>query len=149
MNCIICQDSGIEPLQDNTRCKCKYKCHTSCWIDYVHSKNKITCPLCRKDITFNSVPKSVSNQVQRVQSPIIQATAPYTSEQQGQQISYQEFVDIIYQYNSAQNTIIQVRPITQQVTQVTPQTVCQKVVKVIIGLCILAVIITLFSVYLG
>jgi hypothetical protein len=51
MECLICKDSGEEPLQDNISCPCKYKRHTSCWIDYVHSRSKISCPLCRIDLS--------------------------------------------------------------------------------------------------
>jgi hypothetical protein len=49
MECIICQDTTSEPLQDNTLCDCKYKIHASCWIDYVHSKTTVTCLLCRSE----------------------------------------------------------------------------------------------------
>ncbi len=51
MNCIICQDIGLEPLKENKSCKCKYKYHSSCWIDYVHSNVKIKCPMCRTELT--------------------------------------------------------------------------------------------------
>jgi hypothetical protein len=153
MDCIICQDSGSEKLQENTACSCKYKCHQSCWIDYVNSKTPTTCPLCRKVISVKPIVQPQQNQP---------TAPPYTPQERiptqeiGQQISYQEFVDIIHQYNSAQNTVIQVRPntqqvtqVTQQVTQATQQPVSQKVVKGVVGLCILAAIITIFSVYLG
>ena len=49
MECIICQDTTSETLQDNTLCDCKYKIHASCWIDYVHSKTTVTCLLCRSE----------------------------------------------------------------------------------------------------
>ena len=49
MECIICQDDKSEPLHDNIFCTCKYKIHTSCWIDYVHSKTTVTCLMCRKE----------------------------------------------------------------------------------------------------
>ena len=49
MECIICQDTTSELLQDNTFCDCKYKIHASCWIDYVHSKTTVTCLICRKE----------------------------------------------------------------------------------------------------
>ena len=48
MECIICQDTGIEPLQDNEECACKYKIHNSCWLDYIRHVNNITCLMCRK-----------------------------------------------------------------------------------------------------
>jgi hypothetical protein len=54
MECLICKDSGEEPLQDNISCPCKYKRHTSCWIDYVHSRSKISCPLCRTDLSVKA-----------------------------------------------------------------------------------------------
>lgn len=45
MECIICKGVGVEPLSDNTNCSCKYKRHNSCWIDYVHSTDKVKDPL--------------------------------------------------------------------------------------------------------
>jgi hypothetical protein len=54
MECLICKDSGQEPLQENISCKCKYKRHNSCWIDYVHSRPKTTCPLCRTDLSMKT-----------------------------------------------------------------------------------------------
>lgn len=140
MDCIICQDSGTEKLQENTSCPCKYKCHPSCWVDYVHSKTKITCPLCRKDITIKSPPK-----------PTAPPYAPPSPQEIGQQISYQEFVDIIRQYNSEQHTIIEIRPQvqTQQPQQpVVAQTTSHKIFKIIIGLGFVVIMIVVLSVYL-
>jgi sensor c-di-GMP phosphodiesterase-like protein len=54
MECLICKDSGEEPLQDNTACPCKYKRHISCWIDYIHSRPKTSCPLCRTDLSVKA-----------------------------------------------------------------------------------------------
>jgi hypothetical protein len=51
MDCIICHDKGSEPLYDNTKCDCKYKYHTSCWIDYANSIDNLKCVCCRKDFT--------------------------------------------------------------------------------------------------
>jgi len=48
MECIICQDAGTEPLQDNEECACKYKIHNSCWLDYIRHVNNVTCLICRK-----------------------------------------------------------------------------------------------------
>ena len=148
MECIICQDTGSEKLQENTSCPCKYKCHPSCWVDYVHSKTPTTCPLCRKVI---SVKPTV--QTQRIQ-PTAPPYAPQLSnppQEIGQQISYQEFVDIIRQYNSEQHTVIEIRP--QQQTQqpqqqVTNQTTSQKLFKIVAGLSFVVLIIVLFSVFL-
>lgn len=80
MECIICKDLGLELLQDNTACRCKYKRHNSCWIDYVHSTKKVKCLICRKEITSNTN-----------LSLIPQNIVPYTSYEE---LSYQEFNDI-------------------------------------------------------
>jgi hypothetical protein len=50
MECIICREIGPEPLLDNSICECKYKVHSSCWIDYVHTTTTVKCLLCRKEI---------------------------------------------------------------------------------------------------
>ena len=153
MECIICQDTGSEPLQENTSCSCKYKCHSSCWIDYVHSKNKITCPLCRKDLTIKDSPKPQPT----IHTPLIQPTAPpyapppQRTESTFQQITYQEFIDII-QHTSTQNTVIEVRPSIQphHQPQIHPRDLptSQKITKLIIGLSIIALIVTVFVVFM-
>ncbi len=51
MECLFCLSSGAEPIHDNSACPCHYKRHTSCWIDYVHSKPILQCPTCRKHLT--------------------------------------------------------------------------------------------------
>ena len=151
MECIICQDTGSESLQENTSCSCKYKCHSSCWVDYVHSKTTITCPLCRKDLTIKPLKLLATNQTPLIQLPVPTAP-PYAPslqriEPSSQQISYQEFVDIIQQYNSTQNTIIEVRPSIQPQPQPQIQLkdlpTSHKIAKVVIGLSILAAIITI------
>lgn len=153
MECIICQDTGSEPLQDNITCNCKYKRHSSCWIDYVHSREKVICPLCRKDLTAKKTPKTRSsiNTPLRAITPI--ATAPYTPqlrtipEDSGQQITYQEFVDTIQQYNSI-HTAIEVRPSIQPVA-IPPkqQTKGEKIVKIIICTGIIVAIVTLIWIF--
>jgi len=50
MECLICKDTGTEPLQDITNCTCKYQCHNSCWIDYVNSQHNLKCAMCRRVI---------------------------------------------------------------------------------------------------
>jgi hypothetical protein len=148
MECIICQDTGSEKLQENTLCPCKYKCHPSCWIDYAHSKIPITCPLCRKDLSVKRKPTA--------QTPLIQPSAPpYAPEERtvtqenGRQITYQEFVEIIRQHTTNENTVIEVRPVTiTQSESRANQLVSQKVFKVIMGLAIVALIIVLFAVFL-
>jgi hypothetical protein len=148
MECIICKDSGSEPLQDNIYCTCKYKFHSSCWIDYVNSKNNTTCLLCRKDISTNSIQRSQPT----ILTPLILATAPpYTIEDNtsDQQITYQEFVDIIHNtsHNTSQNTNINIQSITEpQIQSPKSLSTSQKVIKVIIGLSILAIIAIIFSI---
>lgn len=139
MECIICQDKGLEPLQDNKLCSCKYKTHNSCWIDYVHSKDKITCPLCRRDISFK--PQAT------VHTPLIQPSAPQISppstlpyiQSQGQQISYQEFVEIIRQHTTPQNTVINIPS-----SQPTIETNTRKLTKIILGISLIFVILSIF-----
>jgi hypothetical protein len=155
MECIICQDIGSEPLQENTSCSCKYKCHSSCWIDYVHSKTKINCPLCRKDLTIKSQKPTNLTPLIQPSVPIIPTAPPYAppphrTQSTFQQISYQEFIDIIQQDNSTQNTVIEVRPSIQPQPQPNPKDLptSQKIAKVVIGLSILALIITLVVVFM-
>jgi hypothetical protein len=144
MECIICQDTGSEPLQDNSNCPCKYKRHASCWIDYVHSKNKLICPMCRTDL-------SVKRPVPTVSTPLTQSRLPYTpqvrtvSEPHGRVITYQEFVDTIHQ-----NTVIQVAPSAPPPEQIQkpPQVVtAQKLLKLVILLGIIAIVITFIVIF--
>ena len=153
MQCIICQDTGLEPIQDNTTCSCKYKCHSSCWIDYVHSREKVNCPLCRKDLSVkkNSKPNST------ILTPLIQSvqttpTAPYTSEvrtpleESGRQITYQEFVDTIQQYNL--HTNIEVRSSVQAEALPPKQaTKSEKIIKMIVCFGILIAVIVLICIF--
>lgn len=139
MDCIICQDSGQELLQENTACPCKYKRHASCWIDYVHSKTKLICPMCRKDLTAKpkaSTPKPTPY------TPLVR-TIP---ESTGHVITYQEFVDTIHQ-----NTVIQVAPSAPPVQQavqkprqaLTPEKLC----KLVVLFGIIAAVITLIIIF--
>jgi hypothetical protein len=152
MECIICQDTGSEPVQDNTTCSCKYKRHSSCWIDYVHSRDKVICPLCRKDLTAKKTPKTKST----IHTPLRQSAptstqTPYTPqlrtipEDTGRQITYQEFVDTVQQHNST-HTTIEVRPSIQPARAPPKQaTKGEKIVKMIVmGLIIIAVIVLIW-----
>lgn len=146
MSCIICQDTGSEPLQDNTHCNCKYKIHNSCWNDYVNSTDKVKCLLCRKEILIKPVIETIHTPliqpiIETIRTVVIQPSAPpYTSpETQGQQITYQEFVEVIRQYESP-NTVITIQPIQQ----VNYQPNSKKIIKIIIGLGLLFVILLIF-----
>jgi hypothetical protein len=140
MECIICTDSGSEPLQDNVYCSCKYKCHSSCWIDYVNSKHKLTCPLCRSDISVKSISKHTVN------TPLIQNTVlPYTIEQSTTErnITYNEFINIIQQNNTIVNSQTDTSLNYQLSEDSVNLSISQKLKKVIIGLVILAIIISM------
>lgn len=139
MECIICQDTGSEPVKDNTICACKYKYHSSCWIDYVHSRDKIICPLCRKDLT--SKKSASTNLTHPVPIPLPYTSHVITIPQESGQITYQEFVDTIQQY-----TTIEVQPITPPLPlQQSPKAVL--ITKVLICLAILIIAIVLISIF--
>ena len=152
MECIICQDSGTEPLQDNTACSCKYKRHTSCWIDYVHSTTNLKCLMCRKDLSVKATPKSKSPPTVPVRLP---PSIPYSpqrtpDEETGQQITYQEFIDTVAQSNSYQHTrnievqpSIRVQQPQQQVVQ-KPISKFKKCLKIALCLVIIIVIVIVF-----
>ena len=99
MECLICKDTGNEPLRNSTNCTCKYQCHDSCWIEYVHSQRKLKCPMCRR--VLNSVPKTRSalfSSYQRLTNmfdssalPSAPSSEPYSS--QTRELTYQEFHD--------------------------------------------------------
>jgi hypothetical protein len=133
MECIICQDSGDEPLQDNTACKCKYKRHISCWIDYVHSTTVIKCPMCRKDLTTKQP---------TVSTPLRQSRhTPYTPqlasipEERTQTLTYDEFAEEVrLRINTEQQQI-------QQQTKFTP--IQEKILKITFGICFIALVITI------
>jgi len=136
MNCIICQDTGSEPIKDNKNCTCKYKYHSSCWIDYVHSKDKVICPLCRKDLTIKKS-KNIKIKLPARQSPPYTSRLNRTEERQEthQQNTYQELAN--------DNNV----PISQSNPSSTPNPSSQsyttkKILKLIVGLCIILVIVT-------
>jgi hypothetical protein len=149
MNCIICQDSLSEYLQDNISCSCKYQYHIGCWIDYVHSREKVICPLCRKDLSV----KQTSKTRPTLHTPLRQSTQlPYTPqlhtipEELGQQITYQEFVDTINNYNRTQNTVVEVQSSIQPVSP-KPESKYEKIVKIICVLGVLVAIIVLIIIF--
>lgn len=106
MECLICKDSGNEPLRNSTNCTCKYQCHDSCWIEYVHSQRKLKCPMCRR--VLNSVPKTKSalfSSYQRLSNmfdPSAPPSEPYSS--QGRELGYEEFRDVLGFTNTHQTT---------------------------------------------
>jgi hypothetical protein len=145
MDCIICQDSGSEPLKDNTSCPCKYKRHSSCWIDYVHSKTKVTCPICRIDLTVKSTPKTSLISPRQIQ-PV-----PYTPEQRtipderGQETTYQELNIVNQSTNSYQNiTVIEVH--TSSPVDVQNNLQLSKFIKAVVVTGVLVAIVVLIIV---
>jgi len=144
MECIICQDSGAEPLQDNTACSCKYKRHTTCWIDYVHSATNLKCLMCRKDLSVKAAPKSKSPPIAPVR-PL--PSIPYTPqhapvEEIGQQITYQEFLDTVA-CPPQQQPQQQRQPVIRK-----PISTSQKLLKIALCLGILAVIVVVFIIFI-
>jgi hypothetical protein len=147
MECIICKDTGAEPLLENTACSCKYKRHASCWIDYVHSGTAVKCLMCRKDLTIK---QNTPNPKSTLRTPLM--SAPYTPQQQearGREISYEEFVDTIRQSTQShqQNVIITPTPSAppepKKVT-LTPDKVCKIVAIIAVAVAIVTIILLLF-----
>lgn len=149
MSCIICQDSGSEPLQDNISCNCKYKRHNSCWIDYVHSTNKVKCLMCRKEIVAKATPKTKSS----LTTPLRQQTSiPYTPElapiTEGQQISHQEFWDIVRQNSNTYQEIVTTPSSTDRPQQQQAVSKSQKLLKIALCLAIIVAIVVVVVILL-
>jgi len=81
--CIICTESTPEGLKKNNLCPCKYYIHNACWVDYVHSTQKVRCLMCRKYVNFQPKPSAppAPSQINTTMHNI----QPYEG------ISYQEF----------------------------------------------------------
>ena len=119
MECIICYDTGPEPLQDNIWCTCKYKIHNSCWIDYVHSKTKVTCLICHQE-RVGVVESNTNNQIiSELPTTIIQG-----------------------------HSIVQ-QPVIQQISvQVSVQTINDSIPKIVkIGICLVILILVLVLIW--
>jgi hypothetical protein len=118
MNCIICQDIDLEPLKDNKLCLCKYKYHSSCWSNYVNSKNNdISCPMCRKNISINII-----NPINIIRNIPEQNVTPYSSQ------NIQETSNLELNIQTIRNN----------------NSLTFKITHIIIGLCILSLIIAVF-----
>jgi hypothetical protein len=95
--CQICLDSGLEPIYEIKLCKCRYKCHNSCWVDYVHSQPRVRCLICRKPIQTPPVTKSSLHapQIVRANAPIVR---PYTTTTyQSSGVYYQPLPEVPHQ----------------------------------------------------
>ena len=140
MDCIICQDRGVEPLKDNTSCNCKFKYHSSCWIDYVHSTIKTKCPICRSE--FIKIKKNIESTVDNRQIPImpytVQPSAPPNND--GVHVSYQEFQDIITQ---STNSYQPATRISEQAKQDTNNLKLSKSFKILLCSIFLTIIVVL------
>ncbi len=140
MTCIICHDSTSEPLYENKYCSCKYEKHASCWIDYVHSKTTLSCPICRKELSVKQPAPPKRN------LPYATRMEPI-SEENIQSLSYQEFQDYL-----SENIIMHNRShITQQRqslihNQSQQENKCNKITKMILTLSIIVVIIVVVAV---
>ena len=150
MECLICQDSGSEPLQDNIACSCKYKRHASCWIDYVHSKNELHCPMCRKDISTKSKKRFIP-QVRPVRVPPYIPILEPIREERSRQTSYEELRDSdrtlssSYQNNVSipVNTVHNIRVEQETSSQNKKETFQQKMCKAVLCVVIAGIIIVL------
>jgi len=80
--CIICHDIGDEPIFANIKCPCKYHYHNSCWVEYVHSKQILTCPYCSKNITIRAVNTTPLLNIPTLQYNAIQPVEPQINEVQ-------------------------------------------------------------------
>lgn len=141
--CQICLDSGTEPLQDIKLCQCKYKCHNSCWIDYVHSQPRLKCLMCRKPIQTPPITKSSLTQP-RVVIPTAPPLRPYTPPQEVG-VSYQQFQEIP-QHDVIIPISSQTHPIQQ--TQSFTQLKLTQILQVLCVLAVVAIIIIIIAVVL-
>jgi hypothetical protein len=139
MNCIICQDIGSEPLKDNSVCSCKFKYHSSCWIDYVHSGTKTKCPVCRSEF------KNIIKNKQSTKTSKESNTMPYTIQPSappppsvGIHISYQEFHDTVVQ---STNSYQQSNRISEQTSQNNNDLKLSKSFKLLLCSLILTIIV--------
>jgi hypothetical protein len=98
MECIICQDTGTEELQDNDICSCKYKVHNSCLTDYTRHVSIVTCLMCRKE---RVAPGTTTTIIQEpvIQEPVIQEPVIQVPIIQESNIVRQDIVIVINQPN--------------------------------------------------
>lgn len=142
MECIICQDTTSETLQDNTLCECKYKIHASCWIDYVHSKTTVTCLICRKERVESK--KEIS---------MIKPTAPplptiieeqeQREEQSQQNHNPLNLVETQGSFQQTQGSLWQTEGSFQQIRVITTREMNTKIIKIIIFIVILVFVLIL------
>jgi hypothetical protein len=155
MSCIICHETGEEPLHENLSCSCKYTRHNSCWIDYVHSTSKVKCLLCRKDIVAPPKTKSSLNKPRNpISVPVSSNISPYSQSllPPGERISYQEFCEIVNSHNTSyQNsdvniTVTHTHVSARDATQTKPK--YSTLAKIVMGFCIIALIVTVLVIVL-
>lgn len=135
--CQICKDTSDEPLHDIILCQCKYKCHNSCWIDYVHSQKKLKCLMCRNIITSNNLKSKNNNYdpvIVRPSAPILQPSI--YNQNQDILTYYQRFNDNDNNYNQRNDVRIIVKRSTQENIVLK-----NKIKKILEALCIITVII--------
>ncbi len=133
MECIICRESGNETLFDNYSCECKYKRHNSCWIDYVHSTDKVKCLLCRQEIKANKVSSNIGT-IHISPRPRITPTPMLESYQNTE-------IFIIPEEPRSQPQLSREEQHRREIQNMTPQ---QKMLRIILLMAILAVIFLIF-----
>jgi len=138
MECIICQDTTFEPLQDNTLCECKYKIHASCWIDYVHSKTTVTCLLCRSERVESK--KEMIVDIKPTAPPLPTIIEEQREEQREEQTQQNHNpLNLV----ETQGSLWQTQGSFQQIRVITTREMNTKIIKIIIIIVILVFVLVL------
>jgi hypothetical protein len=133
MSCIICCDNGGD-LIPNNECPCNYVRHAHCWMEYLRHTDPLKCPVCRGKLEISYLKPHPPTPTRSVQTTPVR--------QEGQEISYEEFVDII---TVANQSAVGVQPQHhQQQTQRQPK---NKLFGFLVLLGLIAFVVILFKVF--
>ena len=138
MECIICQDTTSETLQDNTLCDCKYKIHVSCWIDYIHSKTTVTCLLCRSERVESK--KEMIIDINLTAPPLPTIIEEQEQEQEQTESSFQQTEG---SFQQTESSFQQTEGSFQQIRVITTRELNTKIIKIIIFIVILVFVLIL------
>jgi len=138
MECIICQDTTSETLQDNTLCDCKYKIHASCWIDYLHSKTTVTCLLCRSERVESK--KEMIIDINLTAPPLPTIIEEQEQEQEQTESSFQQTEG---SFQQTESSFQQTEGSFQQIRVITTRELNTKIIKIIIFIVILVFVLIL------
>ena len=143
MECIICQDTTSETLQDNTLCDCKYKIHASCWIDYVHSKTTVTCLLCRSECVESKKEMIADIKPTAPPLPTIIEEQEQREEQSQQNHNSLNLVETEGSLWQTEGSLWQTEGSFQQIQVITTREMNTKIIKIIIFIVILVFVLIL------